>query len=224
MADEADFQKLSRPERNFALEVKRLREALELSQSQLAEQLRGMELAYMNQATISRIENATRPVRLMESQALSRLFKRTVAQMTDPDGTELHLGFVELNMRHYDVTRGKALDLVWEVSRDQGPAGDDLNWVLSTFGDGGHLDPDTRDRYTALIARLETFCYVDLEAQVLDAIRSGSESERSKDPQAFALSAVSTSERRLTGKAADLSATLRDLSADTLEARSSQRG
>ena len=74
-------------ETHFAKNVKIVREQRGMSQEQLAELMREAGLPYVSQSTVSRIEKLTRPVRMMEAQALSTVFDVPVSQLISP--TEL---------------------------------------------------------------------------------------------------------------------------------------
>lgn len=76
--------RLSDEEMTFAAQVRALREERGWTQADLVDRIKSSGLMYMNQSTLSRIENGTRPVRLMESQVLSRIYDRPVTMMIDP--------------------------------------------------------------------------------------------------------------------------------------------
>jgi transcriptional regulator with XRE-family HTH domain len=97
LVEQEDESKLSREEVNFASQVRRLREEFGWKQEQLVEAMREAGVGYMNKTAISRIENATRPVRMIEAVALTRLFGKTLREMTNPDGREAVLTFASSN-------------------------------------------------------------------------------------------------------------------------------
>jgi transcriptional regulator with XRE-family HTH domain len=68
-------------ERNFRQQMQRLREAQELTQSDLARSLKGFGLPF-HQQTIQRIEQGERPVRLNEAHLIAKVLGVTVDSMT----------------------------------------------------------------------------------------------------------------------------------------------
>jgi transcriptional regulator with XRE-family HTH domain len=170
MAD--DKEKLTQPERRFAEQVRKLREDRGWSQSELADQMIGEGISYANASTISRIESAVRPVRMIEAQALSRLFKRTVEGMMHPDGRE---AFVEIFGAN-DMRRRMEFAHFKEAAHDLGRAQvytfDEIAELKRLFSEGSIDDPQLRSRYEHVLANLEQFAAIDLEAEAADTIRA----------------------------------------------------
>lgn len=161
MAEKESPKRLSREEVNFADQVRTLREDNGWSQEDLADRLRKANLEYINQTTVSRIENKTRPVRLMEAQALSRIFGRTVHTMTNPDSREIMLIFAEQTdgtaRRAYVAFKNAAA----EMSRVQLSAHGEIDHLRQIFGTGEGLDPETRVRFDGLMRNLENFTKIN---------------------------------------------------------------
>lgn len=169
MATEGD-NKLTRDERRFAEQVRLLREERGMSQSDLADELRSMGLEYVTQATISRIENMARPVRMMESQALSRVFDRTVASMISPNGTEYLLAtsaanhkaarkaFVEFRLAATAVAQAR------EVVRR------DLERLNERLDNRSEFDPATKRAVEQSEEQMRQFVDLDLHEYLDEAI------------------------------------------------------
>ena len=230
MPNDTESPKLSRPERNFAAEVKRLREEAGWSQTELAERLRRQDLPYVNQATVSRIENASRPVRLMEAQAISAVFRVTVAQMTDPDASDVFLGLMEINERQDRTVLVTFKDSLREVARRQVVAEHEGRTLSKMAADRSTTDPEMLHRYDNLILNRRNFAEMNLQAEARSLIeqgrKDGSSAIRSMaDSRTVVHLEESESERKLRDTAEDLSAKLREKSMVAREAQgSSQRG
>lgn len=78
-------------ERVFAREVRRHRERLGLSQAELLARLHDEGLVYMNQTALSRLENGSRPARMIEAIKLAKLFGVSVGALINPDSRDIFL-------------------------------------------------------------------------------------------------------------------------------------
>ena len=172
MAKDDGPNEFSRQERNFAAQVRKLREERGWSQSELAEKMRLQDLAHVNQATVSRIENLTRPVRLMEAQALSSIFGRTTYTMTNPDSSEVMLHFIEINHTAGCRNYVKFKDSIRAFAESQLTAKDDLKTLFLTFGPREDLDPEVESLYHHLIRNLTQLSEIDLLGEATDIVRS----------------------------------------------------
>lgn len=92
-------------ERNFALNVRRRREALGWSQSELARRMADEGWETYNQMTVSRTEKEERSVRLGEARALARVLGQSVEEMTRPTGEALYLD----NVRQWNTRIGATI-------------------------------------------------------------------------------------------------------------------
>lgn len=168
-----DDNKLTRDERNFAEQTRLLREERGMSQSDLAERLRQMGLDHITQATISRIENMSRPVRMIESQALSRVFRRTVAAMTNPNGREFLLTLIDAThstARKQFVGFRKSIE---EFLFAQKRVREDLGELERRFADRDSFDPETQKKLEQLEKQMRQFVEISPVAVVTDAVKDG---------------------------------------------------
>jgi transcriptional regulator with XRE-family HTH domain len=131
---------ISRQEQNFAEQVKKRREEMGLSQEQLAARMRTQDLPYVTQATVSRIENLSRPVRLMEAQALTFIFHTTVYSMTNPDQREFFLSLIEMNDRSGRQHYVRFKDELMQTAHAQLVATEDLKELGRLYGNDENLD------------------------------------------------------------------------------------
>lgn len=69
----------------FADELRMHREALGITQAELAERVRAQGLEYFSQTTVSRIEKGTRPPRIAEGEAIARVFSISLDQLLAGD-------------------------------------------------------------------------------------------------------------------------------------------
>jgi len=163
---------MSREERNFAAQVKTERENRRWTQEELAKRMRLFELPYVNQATVSRIENMTRPVRLMEAQALSTIFERTVYAMTNPDQREFIFNVIRANdrdaRRHYVAYKKELL----ETAIAQQAALEEVAELQRLYGDDEDLDPETESRVQNLLMNRANFAKIPLIKEATEIVRS----------------------------------------------------
>ena len=101
MTDEEQSEaKLTREEQSFAAEVRRLREKNALSQADLSDLLQKQGLPYVNKTMVSRIENATRPVRMIEAQALSEVFDVSIWKLMHPEEIDEYIESMRNDFHH----------------------------------------------------------------------------------------------------------------------------
>jgi transcriptional regulator with XRE-family HTH domain len=177
VAEKESPNKLSREEINFAEQVRVLREEKGISQDELAELLRQQNLLYVNQATVSRIENKTRSVRLMEAQALSLIFGRTIVTMTNPDSREVYLLLAEASNKNARKSFVALKDAAADFARAQIGAEEKLASLNTMFGSGEELDPETRAHFDDLVENIENFTKIDPlveAARVMAQVRDSS--------------------------------------------------
>lgn len=146
--------KLTREEQNFAQEVRRRREAQGWRLDELAEAMRDRGVAYMNKSAVSRIENGKRPVRMIEAQALTRVFGTSLVEMTNPDGREVFLTFADHNHGAMRKSFVAFKDSVENFARMQKQAEGQIEHLSETFQDRDSLDTDTQDRLDGLLHNL----------------------------------------------------------------------
>jgi transcriptional regulator with XRE-family HTH domain len=171
-----DENTLSRDERRFAEQVRLLREEQGWTQADLARRMNDApnHLAYVTQSTISRIEKATRPVRMMEAQALSRIFGRTTTALIHPDSKEIWL---QIASRNHQVGRSayvKLKEAAREMSEAQIRNAQDLDRLEELFGDGSSLHEDSRPVLESLRRNMTNFAAIDALAeatQIFDAAK-----------------------------------------------------
>jgi transcriptional regulator with XRE-family HTH domain len=139
---EDDERTMSLEERNFAAEVKRLREEADMSQAELLQKMHDHGLTYLNQTALSRIENARRQVRMIESLALMRIFNRPLTAMTKPDPRQELLQeatFVINLVEHAKEALQKAGE---ELGARQAAAWEVIGRMHTAFEDFQTMDPD----------------------------------------------------------------------------------
>ena len=164
----------------FAEQVRILRESLGWTQSDLVDRMRKAGLEYVNQSTLSRIENGSRPVRLMESHVLSQLFDRTVLQMMRPwrqNSWIVEADQFAVKFRHDIVALFEATQ---QYDADRIEARRRLRSISEQFGDGADLDADTRKRYLELSALFRELSTTSVE----DAIGNGKGGGRGQHQEA----------------------------------------
>jgi hypothetical protein len=132
--------------------------------------MRDRGLAYMNQATVSRIENCTRPVRMMEAQALSKLFERTTTSMLHPDSREIFLPLINANHAAGRRAYVKLKEGAREAARAQISAAKDLATLEELFGDGEDLHEDSKPILEGLRRNLRQFVTIDLVGETIDIV------------------------------------------------------
>jgi len=169
MTDE-DESKLSREEVNFANQVRRLREENGWKQEQLVEAMRDAGVEYMNKTAISRIENATRPVRMIEAMALARLFGKSIREMTNPDGREAVLFFASRNHSNHRKAFVAFKKGAADFARAQVLAKSDIDWINEVFKDRSNLDKETESKLENLLGNLRQLASMSLvkEAEAID--------------------------------------------------------
>ncbi|MGZ0710550.1 helix-turn-helix transcriptional regulator (plasmid) [Coraliomargarita sp. W4R53] len=74
-------------DQRFPANMKRLREAKEMSQTELARQMKDAGFPY-HQQTVQRVESGERPVRLAEAFAIARCLGARVEHMTQGEGAD----------------------------------------------------------------------------------------------------------------------------------------
>lgn len=164
---------VSREERNFAAEVKKSREDRGWTQEELARKMRTFDLPYVTQSTVSRIEKLSRPVRLMEAQAITVIFGRTVHAMTNPDPREFELILIDINER---ASRGHYVrfkDELRETAIAQWHAEEDLATISRLYA-GEELDPETKAKLEHLERNRRQFAgmlLVDQAKEIVDSVR-----------------------------------------------------
>lgn len=164
MADSTEEeQAFSISERNFARQVRRLREKRGWNQTQLVEAVQQAGVRYMNQSTLSRIENLTRPVRLVEAEAIAKVFGRSISSMTDPEGPA---GWMVLFHDMHEAARmvyTQFREVVYDIGAQQAGAEEQLEALRTVDPDS--LEPEARDQYEFLLVNLEQFVGIQLVDQ-----------------------------------------------------------
>lgn len=173
IGSDAEF---SLEEKNFAEEFKRERESRSWSQEELARQMRLCNLPYVTQATVSRIENLVRPVRLMEAQAVRLIFKRSVYSMTNPDPRDVLLNMIKVDdwrdREHYVTFKDSLKKTILAQIR----AADDVQKISHLYEDSD-LDPDTASKVRTVKMNRQNFAEMRIlseAADIVSATRRGS--------------------------------------------------
>lgn len=164
--------------------MRELREERNWSQGDLADRLRDLNLPYMTQATVSRIENKTRPVRLMEAQALSRLFDRPISTMTNPDSREFLIVLAEASHRHGRQSYVQVKKAAQEFWAAQTSVKDSLEHLQDQFGNGSDLEPELKSKYDNLIPNMTQLSRIDIVEDVATIMRRSRGSDSGKHPEA----------------------------------------
>jgi transcriptional regulator with XRE-family HTH domain len=132
VAPEDDLQDA---ERNFAREMKRRRKEFGMSQADLLAKLHAAGLTYLNQTALSRMENGSRQVRLVEAQAIAHIYLLTIESMMQPSPmlslSEAILRFVD----HGEEVRAHLDDDVLDLIDTAGEISSRLESLEKELGD-----------------------------------------------------------------------------------------
>ncbi|MCS5715105.1 helix-turn-helix domain-containing protein [Herbiconiux sp. CPCC 205716] len=163
---------LSRDERRFAEQVRILREENGWTQADLAERMQQQSLAYVTQSTISRIEKATRPVRMMEAQAFAQIFGRSTSLLIHPDSREKFIQIAASNHKHGRGSYVKLKEGAREMAEAQARVSNDLERLEELFGDGSTLHEDSRPILEMLRHNMTRFVAIDPIAETTEIIEA----------------------------------------------------
>jgi transcriptional regulator with XRE-family HTH domain len=167
-----DDDTLTRAESRFADSVAQLRKDATMTQEELAVLMRERGLKNANQTTVSRIEAKKRPVTLGEATALSRIFDRTIAGMSNPDGREGIMALMSSTHRsarkHFAEMRTAAKQLV----RLQDGIQKNLDQVRALFPEREGLTPDTAKDLQVFEREALALIAIDLVDEVAQIQRS----------------------------------------------------
>jgi len=156
-------------EKNFAEEFKRERESRSWSQDELARRMRLCNLPYVTQATVSRIENLVRPVRLMEAQAVRLIFKRSVYSMTNPDPRDVMLNMIKVDdsrdREHYVTFKDSLRKTILAQMR----AADDVEKISHLYEDSD-LDPDAASKVRIVKTNRQNFAEMRILSEAADIV------------------------------------------------------
>jgi len=156
-------------EKNFAEEFRREREARSWSQEELARRMRLCNLPYVTQATVSRIENLVRPVRLMEAQAVRLIFKRSVYSMTNPDPRDGMLNMIKVDdsrdRKHYVTFK----DSLRETILAQMRAADDVQKISDLYEDSD-LDAEDASKVRTVKMNRQNFAEMRILSEAADIV------------------------------------------------------
>jgi transcriptional regulator with XRE-family HTH domain len=172
MAQRDSSLRLTQGELFFAEQIKYLREARLWSQEELAAALRQKDLPHVNQSTVSRIENQTRPVRLMEAQALAQIFGRTLHSLTNADSRERQLSNAQTELELAEGIYENFVSAVYAMAWSQSATASQREALLRTFGSGDELDPDAQDRYFQLLGDLEKYGEIRILKEAGDQVQA----------------------------------------------------
>ena len=172
---------LSRTEAAFSDSVRRLRQEAGLTQEDLAHWMREIGVPNANQTTVSRIEAKTRPVRLAEAEVIARIFKRSIAAMTEQGGVEDELASVteilKNNLRYLDDLRESARAIGYGQMAIPSFTKDLINEIRNSEP----LSSDVQEQVGAYLKNAEALFKLD----VLEVVKVELETGRRESP--FAL-------------------------------------
>lgn len=120
-------------EATFVRELKRAREAIGWSQSELAKRAAQAGLKGFHQPTIQRIEAGARPLRLNEALALARLVGRSLDDMIAVESPGTAMQYLELTAHHGDVFLADSVASLDQMTQSLGAISIDLSGALGTF-------------------------------------------------------------------------------------------
>lgn len=166
---------LSLSEQRFAERIRELRDEKGWSQDEFAMRVRNNgQLEYFNQTTVSRIEKAKRPVRMIEAMTMARVFERPVDLLFAPDRGERWLdqglrthrsGYEQINVVRREAERLGLL--ITSAKRDiEGIEA----WRKSV--DGPLSEPMQR-MYDEVMQKLRHFAERDVAQAVTEGITDG---------------------------------------------------
>jgi len=168
-----DDDPLTPEERHFAAAVRSTREARGWSQTELLARLRRLGIESLNQTALSRIENGTRPVRMIEAQALSRIFDKPVASMLNADSREAQLS--KIADSHFEArTAYVAFKAAAEnLARATRRMERDLDIMREVYERMDDLEPAVLKSYLQLAKNIEQFVAIDVETELQKAWEKG---------------------------------------------------
>ena len=168
-----DDDPLTPEERHFAAAVRSTREARGWSQAELLSRLRRLGIESLNQTALSRIENGTRPVRMIEAQALSRIFDKPVASMLNSDSREAQLSKIADShaeaRKAYVALKAAAEGFARATRRME----KDLEILQGVFGRMDDLEPAVLQSYAQLVKNIEQFVAIDFQTELQKAWERG---------------------------------------------------
>lgn len=173
-------ESLTREERTFADEVKRLREERDWSQGDLVQKMQDSGIEYMTQATISRIEKKTRPLRLIEARALARIYDRSLNQMMNPDPLYLRIGILKRNHGEARKAYASMKQAASHVGEMQVAAKHDLESLNELGTASQSVDKELTREVENLRRNLRQFVELDLPAVAKQQINMGRTQERKR--------------------------------------------
>lgn len=112
MDTSADHEQLAREELRFVESMGEYRKKRGWSQADLAKRLQAQGWSYMNQMTISRIENGERPVRFGEARAVAAILGVGVERMVLPDDVGKLLDDLWRAIESYRAARTRVYEAV----------------------------------------------------------------------------------------------------------------
>ena len=171
-----NIELLSAQERSFASQLRRLRTDGGWSQDQFAERLRAFGLAHVTQSTISRIENAQRPVRLAEAQAIASILGVPLSAMTDPDERMEMLRLISVNVRNMSSSSSRFYALGREIAYNRQSARETLRELDRLFADRSSLDNEALSEVEELRETLLKIIDTDPGLEVARLVREASKS------------------------------------------------
>lgn len=154
----------------FAEQVRVLREERRWSQEDLAKRMRDIGLDHVTQATVSRIENRQRPVRLMEADVLASIFERPIQAMMYPDSSSAYFGHAQ---RQFETARQRYIEFKLAAeAMVSAQANYAHNFEVIREMSRDHFDPRMDRIVDSFMKRIDGFIRIDPVQEVVDIVHS----------------------------------------------------
>lgn len=161
-------------DRLYGSRVKGLRERRELTQAEMVEALHEKGISYMNASTLSRIENGTRPLRLAEAVAFSKVFQMPLEHMTYfVDRVVLIADSHRRARREYVLFRNAVLGM----SRAQHSQESMLREIQRVLDSKGADDDEGKRQLELLEQNIRQFLSIDMVKE-LETLRASDDARR----------------------------------------------
>lgn len=155
-------EELTPAERRFAEQVRLLREERGWTQSDLAKRMRNRGLGYATQTTVSRIEQGTRTVTMVEGLALSTIFERPIELLLEPNRSEKRLVSAQVSYRRGLDDYNQLVAAVKQAAISQSLAVQDLEDLEEWHSRGPELSDGLERMYDDVVRSLYFIAQLDL--------------------------------------------------------------
>jgi transcriptional regulator with XRE-family HTH domain len=159
-------------EKNFAAEVAEERKKRGWTLAEMAEKLEAAGVPAVSVMTVSRIENKKRHVTMVEAQAYSTIFDRSMANLMHPDGRET----IFRMLKGAEIPARKSYVRLKEAAREfgehQGMVETHIPAVLDLYADNEDIPVDIRAALVNYLQNAKQFVHIDAATEVAEIIRA----------------------------------------------------